>query len=212
MVLVKTTCIKTQAMFVEFKNLNVAYGKEFPLATIYFNKCDSERFLREQGIALSGSFSSFIPLIAIVDNVPQKASCKIIFTNYRILNKEEEEDALDTLKRSNLTINDKGFISFLDYKQICFEVDGNILPYDDFCKYQLPKNKVFKLVFDNGFSYHGSEPFKGDAKKYADTAIRVAEKIGYLWFSWRMGFTLNNLLNIRVVYGKNESYSEISNT
>ena len=199
-------------MFVEFKNLNVAYEKEFPLATVYLDKCDSERFLREQGIALSGSFSSFIPLIAIVDNVPQKASCKIIFTNYRILNKKEEEDALAIFKRSNLIINDKGFVSFLDYKKIFFEVDGNILPYDDFCKYQLPKNKVFKLVFDNGFSYHGSEPFKGDAKKYADTAIRVAEKIGYLWFSWRMGFTLNNLLNIRVVYGKNESYSEISNT
>ena len=31
-------------MFVEFKNLNVAYGKEFPFATIYFNKCDGERF------------------------------------------------------------------------------------------------------------------------------------------------------------------------
>ena len=105
-------------MFVEFKNLNVAYGKEFPLATVYLDKYNSERFLREQGIALSGSFSSFIPLIAIVDNVPQKASCKIIFTNYRILNKEEEKDALDTLKRSNLTINDKGFVSFLDYKQI----------------------------------------------------------------------------------------------
>lgn len=182
------------------------------MAVVYFNKCDGERFLKEQGTAKSGSFSSFISLIAIVDNVPQKASNKIIFTNYRILNEEEEKDALDTLKRSNLTINDKGFISFLDYKKICFEVDGNILPYDDFCKYQLPKNKVFKLVFDNGFSYHGSEPFKGDAKKYADTAIRVAEKIGYLWFNWRMGFTLNNLLNVSVVYGKDESYSEVSNT
>ena len=111
-------------MFIEFKNLYVAFRKEFPLAIVYLNKCDSERFLREQGIALSGSFSSFIPLIAIVDNVPQKASCEIIFTNYRILNKEEEKDVLDTLKRSNLTINDKGFISFLDYKKICFEVDG----------------------------------------------------------------------------------------
>lgn len=179
---------------------------------MYLNKCDGERFLREQGIALSGSFSSFIPLIAIVDNVPQKASCEIIFTNYRILNKEEEKDALDTLKRSNLTINDKGFISFLDYKQICFEVDGNILPYDDFCKYELPKNKVFKLVFDNGFSYYGSEPFRGDAKKYADTAIKVAEKLGYLWFSWTMGFRLNNLLSVDVVYGKDESYSVVSNT
>lgn len=199
-------------MFIEFKNLNVAYGKKFPLATVYFDKCDGERFLREQGTAKSGSYSCFSPLIAIVDYVPQKASCEIIFTDYRILNKEEEKDALNTLKGSNLTINDKGFISFLDYKQICFEVDGNILSYNDFCKYVLPKGKVFKTVFDNGYSYYGSEPFKGDAKKYADTAIRIAEKIGYLWFSWRMGFTLNNLLNVRVVYGKNESYSEISNT
>ena len=199
-------------MFVEFKNLNVAYGKEFPLATIYFNKCDSERFLREQGIALSGSFSSFIPLIAIVDKKKKKASCKIIFTNYRILSKEEEEDALDSLKRSNLTINDKGFISFLDYKKVCFEVDGNILPYDDFCKYELPKNQVFQTVSDNGYSYYGSHPFKGDAKKYADTAIKVAEKLGYLWFSWTMVFRLNNLLNVDVVYGKDESYSVVSNT
>jgi hypothetical protein len=199
-------------MFVEFKNLNVVFRKKFPLAIVYLNKYDSEQFLKEQGMAKSDSYCNFSPLIAIVDFVPQKIGCEIIFTNYRILNKKEEEDALAIFKRSNLTINDKGFVSFLDYKQICFEVDGNILPYDDFCKYQLPKNKVFKLVFDNGFSYHGSEPFKGDAKKYADTAIRVAEKIGYLWFSWRMGFTLNNLLNVRVVCGKNESYSEISNT
>ena len=199
-------------MFIEFKNLNVAYEKEFPLATVYLDKCNSERFLREQGIAKSSSFSSFIPLIAIVDNVPQKASCKIIFTNYRILSKEEEEDALDTLKRSNLTINDKGFISFLDYKQICFKVDGNILPYDDFCKYELPENQVFQTVSDNGYSYYGSHPFKGDAKKYADTAIKVAEKLGYLWFSWTMGFRLNNLLNVDVVYGKDESYSVVSNT
>lgn len=182
------------------------------MAVVYFNKCDGERFLKEQGTAKSGSFSSFIPLIAIVDNVPQKASCKIIFTNYRILNKEEEKDALDTLKRSNLTINDKGFISFLDYKQICFEVDGNILPYDDFCRYELPENQVFKTVFDNGYSYYGSHPFKGDAKKYADTAIKVAEKLGYLWFSWTMGFRLNNLLNVDVVHGKDESYSVVSNT
>lgn len=199
-------------MFIEFKNLNVAFGKEFPLAIVYLNKCDGERFLREQGIAKSGSFSSFIPLIAIVDNVPQKASCKIIFTNYRILNKEKEEDALDTLKRSNLTINDKGFISFLDYKQICFEVDGNILPYDDFCRYELPENQVFQTVSDNGYSYYGSHPFKGDAKKYADTAIKVAEKLRYLWFSWTMGFRLNNLLNVDVVYGKDEIYSVVSNT
>ena len=199
-------------MFVEFKNLNVAYGKEFPLATVYLNKYEGERFLREQGMSKSGSFSCFTPLIAIVDNVPQKASCKIIFTNYRILNEEEEKDALSIFKKSNLIINDKGFVSFLDYKQICFEVDGNILPYDDFCKYHLPKNKVFKLIFDNGFSYYGSKPFKGDAKKYADTAIRIAEKIGYLWFNWKMGFTLNKLLNVDVVYGKDESYSVVSNT
>lgn len=199
-------------MFIEFKNLNVAFRKEFPLAIVYFNKYDGERFLREQDISLSGSFSSFIPLIAIVDNVPQKVSSKIFFTNYRVLNKEEEKDALDTLKRSNLAINDKGNISFLDYKQICFEVDGNILSYDDFCKYELPKEKVFKTVFDNGYSYYGSHPFKGNAKKYADSAISVAEKVGYLWGGWTMGFSLNNLLCIDVAYGKDENYSVVSNT
>ena len=40
----------------------------------------------------------------------------------------------------------------------------------------------------------------------------IAEKIGYLWFSWTMGFRLNNLLNVDVVYGKDESYSVVSNT
>lgn len=199
-------------MFIEFKNLHVAFRKEFPLAVVYFNKYDGERFLKEQGTAKSGSYNCFIPLIAIVDYVPQKASCEIVFSDYRILNKEEEEDALDTLKRSNLTINDKGFISFLDYKQICFEVDGNILPYDDFCKYELSEGQVFKTVYDNGYSYYGSHPFRGDAKKYADTAIKVAEKLGYLWFSWTMGFRLNNLLNVDVVYGKDETYSVVSNT
>lgn len=199
-------------MFVEFKNLNVAFGKEYPLAYVYFNKYNGERFLREQGVALSGSFASFIPLIAIVDNVPQKVSSKIFFTNYRILTEEEEKDALGTLKRSNLTINNKGNISFLDYKQICFEVDGNILTYDDFCKYELPKGKVFKTVFDNGYSYYGSYPFKGNAKRYADTAISVAEKVGYLWGGWTMGFSFNNLLCVDVSYGKDESYSVVSNT
>ena len=200
-------------MFIEFKNLNVAFGEEFPLAYVYFTKYNGESFLREQGIALSGSFSSFIPLIAIVDDVPQKVmNYKIIFTNYRILNEEEEKGVLDTLKRSNLTINNKGNISFLDYKQICFEVDGNILPYDDFCKYELPKGQVFKTVFDNGYSFYGSYPFKGNAKKYADTAISVAEKVGYIWGGWTMGFRLNNLLCVDVSYGKDESYSVVSNT
>lgn len=199
-------------MFVEFKNLNVAFGEEYPLAYVYFNKYNGERFLKEQGVALSGSFVSFIPLIAIVDNVTRKVNSEIFFTNYRILNEEEEKDALDTLKRSNLTINNKGNISFLDYKQICFEVDGNILSYDDFCKYELPKGKVFKTVFGNGYSYYGSHPFKGNAKRYADTAISVAEKVGYLWGGWTMGFSLNNLLCVDVSYGKDESYSVVSNT
>lgn len=199
-------------MFIEFKDLNVVFRKKFPLAIVYLGKYDSEQFLKKQGVAKSGSYCNFSPLIAIVDFVPQKIGCEINFTNYRILNKKEEEDALAIFKRSNLTINDKGFISFLDYKKICFEVDGNILPYEDFCKYELPKGQVFKTVFDNGYSYYGSHPFKGDAKKYADTAIKVAEKLRYLWFSWTMGFRLNNLLNVDVVYGKDESYSVVSNT
>lgn len=159
-------------MFIEFKNLYVAFGKFFPLAIVYFNKCDGERFLKEQGKAKLGKYSCFSPLIAIVDYVPQKASCQVDFSEYRILNKEEENDVLDTLKRSNLTINDKGFISFLDYKKICFEVDENILPYDDFCKYELPEGKVFKTVFDNGYSYYGQNLLRVMPKS---TPIQLSE-------------------------------------
>lgn len=107
MVLVKMICFKYSLMFVEFKNLNVAFGVEYPLAYVYFNKYNGERFLREQGVALSGSFASFIPLIAIVDNVPQKVSSKIFFTNYRIITEEEEKDALDTLKEVILLLTIK---------------------------------------------------------------------------------------------------------
>lgn len=53
---------------------------------------------------------------------------------------------------------------------------------------------------------------RDDAKKYADTAISVAEKVGYLWGGWTMGFSLNSLLCIDVAYGKDETYSVVSNT
>ena len=64
-------------MFIEFKNLNVAYGKEFPLATIYFNKCDSERFLREQGIALSGSLAALFRLLQSLITYHKKRAVRL---------------------------------------------------------------------------------------------------------------------------------------
>lgn len=36
--------------------------------------------------------------------------------------------------------------------------------------------------------------------------------MGYIWGGWTRGFKLNSLLNIDVVYGKDESYSVVSNT
>lgn len=72
--------------------------------------------------------------------------------------------------------------------------------------------KICDVVFDNGYSYIGSKPFYGDNKDYADTAIRIAKKKGYLWFNWSMGFRLDDSFAIHVGYGKDESYSEISNS
>lgn len=152
------------------------------------------------------------PLFAIIDNIPQFVGYTAFIPYCTIVDKESEENLLETLKHSNLVINNEGDVEFADYQELCFEVDGNILSYDEFCKYELPKNQVFKTVYDNGYSYFGSEPFRGDAKKYADTAIKVAKAIKRPWFAWRMGFRLNKLLCVDVVHGKDEYYSEISNT
>lgn len=199
-------------MFIEFKNIYVPFNEVYPLAYLYLGRYESKSFLESVGKSNAGSYSSFSTFIAVIDNVPQRFADKFSFEDYRILDESEEKDMFDLLKRCNLTINDKGNFSFVDYSKINFEIDGNVLTYDEFCKYELPSGQVFKLVYDNGFSYIGSDPFRGNAKEYADAAIRVAEKIKYLWVGWRFGFRLTKYFDISAVYGKNERYSEVSFT
>jgi hypothetical protein len=134
----------------------------------------------------------------------------LAFMSFRIVPKEQEKTLLNALKSGNFAVNDKDRVCFNDLQSLCFEVDGNILTYDDFRKYELQKGKVFKLVHDNGFSYTGSDPFRGTAKEYADAAIRAAQKIGYVWSGWRYGFRLTDAFCIDVVYGEDESYHEVS--
>lgn len=199
-------------MFIEFKNLRVPYKEVYALAYLYFGRYESKSFLESVGKSKAGSYSSFSTFIAVIDNVPQRFADKFSFEDYRILDESEEKDMFDLLKRCNLTINDKGNFSFVDYSKINFEIDGNVLTYDEFCKYELPSGQVFELVYDNGYSYICSHPFRGNAKEYADAAIRVAEKIKYLWVGWRFGFRLTKYFDISAAYGKNERYSEVSFT
>lgn len=199
-------------MFVEFKNIYVPFNEVYPLAYLYLGRYESKSFLESVGKSKAGSFSSISSFLAVIDDVPQRHPYKFSFEDYRILDKSEEEQILDLLRRCNLTINDRGNFSFIDYKKINFVIDGNVLSYDEFCKYELPSGQVFKLVHDNGYSYIGSHPFKGNAKEYADEAIRVAEKLKSLWTGWIYGFRLTKYFDINVVYGKNESYSEVSFT
>lgn len=156
---------------------------------------------------------SMLPFIAIVNFEPKKLLCGIEFEIYRDATSDEVEKILGILESYNLGFNDKGNYCFRDYDKICFHVGDKKMSYDEFVNdFKLPKGNVFHEVFDNGFSYIGSEPFYGDNKAYADTAIRVAKNKGCLWFNWSMGFRLDDSFSIHVGYGKDESYSEISNS
>lgn len=167
------------------------------------DKCEGEKY----------ELHSMLPFIAIVNFVPKKLLCGIEFEIWRKATGDEIEEILDILENYNLKLSEKGNYCFRDYDKICFHVGDKKMSYDEFIKdFKLPKGYVFHEVFDNGFSYIGSEPFYGDNKAYADTAIRVAKKKGYLWFNWSMGFRLDDCFAVHVSYGKDEHYSEISNT
>lgn len=156
---------------------------------------------------------SMIPFIAIVSDAPKKLLCQIEFEIWRKATKEEVENIHSILEQHNIIINDKGNFCFRDYDKICFHVGDRKMSYDEFVNdFELPRGCVFHEVFDNEFSYCGSEPFRGDNKAYADTAIRIAKKQGYLWFHWSMGFRLDDSFAIHVAYGKDERYSEVSNS
>lgn len=156
---------------------------------------------------------SMLPFIAIVNFVPKKLLCGIEFEIWRKATDDETENILRILESYNLELNDKGNYCFRDYGKICFHVGDRKISYNEFINdFKLPKGHVFHEVFDNGYSYIGSEPFYGDNKDYADTAIRIAKKKGYLWFNWSMGFRLDDSFAIHVGYGKDEHYSEISDT
>lgn len=168
-----------------------------------FDKCEGKKY----------ELHSMLPFIAIVNSVPKKLLCGIEFEVWRKATDEEIEEIFDILESYNLKLNEKNCYCFRDYDKICFHVGDKKMSYDEFVNdFKLPKENVFHKVFDNGYSYIGSEPFYDDNKAYADTAIRVAKKIGHLWFNWNMGFRLDNCFAIHVSYGKDEHYSEISNT
>lgn len=155
---------------------------------------------------------SLMSYIGIVDNKPQRLSCKLFFSEYSIVSKEREESLLETLNDSNLTISEKGNVAFLDYSKVCFKIGGKKLTYDEFCQYQLPEGCVFHQVFDNGYSYIGSDPFKVTSKEYADVAIKTAKERNYVWFEWIHGFRCDDDFCIYVPYGKDKHFSEVSNT
>ena len=203
-------------MFLKIKNVKAMSGRwvksHTPLA--YVNVSDYQfnelKKLEEKGQPLK--VWSLTPYIGIIDNKPQKLGCTLIFSEYSVVDKERVESLLETLNDSNLTINCKGSIAFLNYSKVCFKINGKKLTYDEFCQYQLPKGQVFHEVFDNGYSYCGSEPLRVTSKKYAEIAIGVAKKLNHVWFGWTYGFRCDDDFCIYVPYGKDERYSEVSDT
>lgn len=204
-------------MFIKIKNVRRKHGRDvskvlYPCAYILASDYDIRELKKQEAKGEPLEKWHLTNYIGIVGDEPIKLGCTLVFSEYKVVSKEREESLLETLKEHNLAINKNGSICFYDYSKICFEIDGNILTYDEFCQYQLPEGQVFKFVHDNGYSYIGSNPFHGTAKQYADNAISAAKKLGHIWGGWCYGFRLNDIYCIDVPYGKDESYSEVSNT
>lgn len=203
-------------MFIKIKDVRIKESKWVsqkviaPIAYIPVSDYELIQLKKKQEENQLLSIWDMSKIIGIVSNEVKKLGYELVFSDFSIIAKEREESLLETLKGYNLAVNDKGHICFDDLEDICFEVDGNVLTYSDFCKYQLPEGKVFKRVYDNGFSYIGSDPFRVTSKEYADAAIKAAGNIGRLWQGWRYGFRLNDIFCIDVSYGKDESYSKVS--
>lgn len=149
-------------------------------------------------------------ILGIVGAGVRKLGYELVVSDFSVVCKTREKQLLRTLKSQNLAVSDKGHICFHSLQHIFFNVDGYTMSYDDFCHYELPEGKVFKLVFDNGYSYIGSEPFRVTSRQYADRAIYIAKQIGRIWSGWQYGFRLNDDFSILVSYGEDESYSEVS--
>lgn len=180
---------------------------------IYVSDYEMKKIKKIYAEQKSYQLDSMLPYIAIIDGIPKRLLCHITFQTWRTAHDEDIKGIISIMEKYNLNINDKGCWCFRDYDKVCFHVGDRKMSYDEFVNdFKLPKGYVFHEVFDNGFSYIGSEPFYGDNKAYADAAIRVAKKIGHLWFSWNMGYRLDDCFAIHVSYGKDEHYSEISNT
>lgn len=149
-------------------------------------------------------------IIGVVGDEAKKLGFDLVISNFNTITTEQEKNLLETLKKNNFALNAKGRVCFYDLQDICFEIEGNILSYDEFCKYELPEGKVYKRVYDNGYSYIGSDPFHVTSKGYADAAIKAAKEIDCVWSGWQHGFRLNKVFCIDVAYGNDESYHEVS--
>lgn len=165
-------------------------------------------FNKDNGVRLA--IREMNNIIGVVDNKVRKLGFELVVSDFSIVTAEQEKNLLETLRRSNFAINSKGRVCFNNLHDICFEIEGNILSYDEFCKYELPKGKVYKQVYDNGYSYIGSDPLRITSKEYADAAIKAAKEIGCVWSGWQYGFRLNEVFCIEVAYGNDKSYHEVS--
>lgn len=201
--------MEKKAIFLKVRGLQEMHrGRKHDLAYVICSDYQYEQLVKDGAKRLR----SPSPYIAIINEEVVVLDSELMITQYMIVSAERNESLMETLNEHNLTINEKGQVCFLDYSQIDFKVDGNILTYNDFCRYELPEGQVFKFVHDNGYSYIGSSPFRGTAKEFADGAIALAKKKGYVWFWWMCGRRFDEDFCIDVSYGRDESYSCVSNS
>lgn len=185
-------------------NLYKKYGKAYILVTEqdYKNYVSTGKPMRNFG-------ATFI----IKDNKPQYIFGDILFGECSVVEGERKESLLDTMAEHNLKLSEKNNhrVDFIDHEKMMFSINGKLYTADEARHWELKPGLAFEYFHDNGYSFIGTSPAKSP-QAFVDSAIRYVKEKGYFSPILICGFDFKKDFTCYVRIGKNESWSEVSNT
>lgn len=205
-------------MFVRVDNLRTirhrmfggAYYKEYGKAYVLVSCEDYNNYISKKE-----TLHTFGATFAIIGEKPQFVWGDINFgQNYKVMEREREESLLETMAEHNLKICEKfkNRVAFIDAERMKFSISGKLYTADEARNYTLEQGQAFLYFHDNGYSFIGTDPAKSP-QDFVNTAIAHVRNRGFFEPASSVnGFTFKEDFTCMVRIGKNEHWSEVSNT
>lgn len=204
-------------MFVRTNNLKAVihqmygrpYCKEYGKAYVLVSSQDYEKY-----ISKGKTLNTFGATFAIIDEKPQFVWGELNFGDYKVMGAEREESLLETMAEHNLMVSEKAQdrVAFTDPEKIMFSIGGKAYTAEETRRWQLGPWQAFLYYHDNGYSYMGTDPAKSP-ESFVNAAIKHVKERGYYSPSASInGFTFKDDFTCLVRIGKNEQWSEVSNS